>query len=71
MKMILSFYECEHQGDLDNYIDDLEESGAEILSDSIDYDDETGIVKIYVADKDNFLQKFRQTDSFNFSSLSD
>lgn len=70
MKKTISFYECEHYGDLDNYVNDLQQSGAEIISYALS-DEESGNVLISVPDNqfDAFLEKFKQTDSFGFSSL--
>ena len=72
MKTIIDFYECEHGGDMDNYIDDLYESGAVIVSSQLNFDEET--YKIVVdfekeEKKEKFLIKFKETDSFSFSSL--
>ena len=35
----IDFRECEHDGDLDNYIYDIKESGGTIINKEIDYDD--------------------------------
>lgn len=68
-EMTVYFHECEHEGDLDNYITDLQNSGASVLSSSCDSDEETGVVKIRVKDFNSFLTKFKETDSYGFSSL--
>lgn len=68
-EMTVHFYECEHDGDLDNYASDLRDSGAEILSTSCNSEAETGAIKIRVKDFDSFLTKFKETDSIGFSSL--
>jgi hypothetical protein len=61
---ILTFYECEHDGDLNNYLDDIVDCGGEILNKSIDYDSEMGIVQIKIDDL--FWSKFKKTESYEF-----
>lgn len=63
------FYECEHDGDLDNYANDLMESGATVVSSSCNHEAETGIIVIEVSDFASFINKFKETDSFGFSSI--
>lgn len=65
------FHECEHEGDLRNYQGDLRASGASILSSHCDSEQETGQIRIQVEDEKYaaFLEKFKQTDSYGFSSL--
>lgn len=65
------FTECEHYGDLENYTADLRRSGAIIISEELDQDNETAIVLIEVeADYyERFTEHFSDTDSFNFSNL--
>lgn len=64
--MTLEFYECEHNGDLDNYITDIEESGGKVISSELNYDREVGIVVIDVADDKVFMEKFSNTDAYGF-----
>lgn len=68
-EMTVYFHECEHEGDLNNYITDLREAGASILSSSCNSDAESGVVRIGVKDLASFLSKFKETDSYEFSSL--
>ena len=63
------FSECEHWNDLLNYEEDLQKSGAKILSASLNEDVEEGTVTIGVVDYKDFLVKFKKTDSFEFSHL--
>ena len=49
MKATIYFHECEHNSDLENYLNDLKDSGADILSSNLDYEEETAEVKIEVA----------------------
>jgi hypothetical protein len=68
-KHIISFSECEHYGDLDNYKDDLRYSGAIVLSSQINHDAEEGSVEVEIKDKKEFISKFKQTNSYGFSNL--
>ena len=67
------FTECEHAGDLDNYRSDLLASGAEVvrasLADCEDCEEGVIFIKVLKTEWDAFMAKFRQTDSFAFSSL--
>ena len=65
-KMTLYFSECEHNGDLQNYVTDVRNSGATIVESRCDTDQETGIVKIEVPDVEDFKTKFKETDSHGF-----
>ena len=69
MDMGLSFGECEHEGDMNTYIDDLHKSGASVLEYEIDEDEEEGTVQIVIDDLSEFLAKFRKTESFGFCNL--
>ena len=52
------FHECEHEGDLDNYIEDLHNSGATILNSDLNYEEETAEVEFAVEDIENFKIAF-------------
>ena len=69
MKHEIEFYECEHDGDLNNYISDLQESGASVIDSNINHEAEIGHVTIEVEDYEAFLEKFKETDSIDFSSI--
>jgi len=60
------FYECEHNGDLDNYKEDVRASGGDILNSGLDYEAETGWLKVRVEDKEAFMKKFAETDAYDF-----
>lgn len=62
----LSFGECEHDGDLDVYCVDLTKCGATIKSRSVMEDEEQGYVEIEVEDWNEFLVKFKETESYGF-----
>jgi hypothetical protein len=66
VKIKANFYECEHDGDLDNYIGDIVSSGGKIISSSVDSDEETGTVVFEVEDKPTFVEKFKQTNAWQF-----
>lgn len=63
-KIVLEFYECEHYGDLENYMDDIRACGGTIESSSIDIDSEIGVVECTVPD--DFERKFKTTNSYEF-----
>ena len=65
------FCECEHEGDLDAYVSDLQASGARVLSARCNgnYPSTSGTVEIHVDDFAAFLGKFSETEAFEFSSL--
>jgi len=44
-KHILTFYECEHYGDLDNYADDITACGGVIENKHLYYDEEIGVIE--------------------------
>jgi len=67
--MNVYFYECEHGGDLDNYANDLRESGANVLRASCNHETETGVIEIEINDKEKFMKAFSKTESFGYSSL--
>lgn len=68
MKTItLNFHECEHEGDLDYYLDDIREAGGNAVSWELNYEAETAEVKVEVEDVKEFLIKFKETDGCDFS----
>jgi len=64
----IEFYECEHEGDLDDYCHDLRKSGATIVGTSVNHRAEIGYVRFRVKDDDYeaFFAKFKQTDAYEF-----
>lgn len=64
MKTVLTFYECEHNGDLDNYISDIRDSGGHILQSKVDPEEEIGYV-LFEHDL-SFWKKFKETESHAF-----
>ncbi len=66
MKFFLRFYECEHQGDLNTYLDDVRASGGQVLQSQLSEDDEEGVAQIQVSDFSAFKAAFQKTDSADF-----
>ena len=68
MRKSIEFYECEHGGDLENYLSDMRDCGATIISSYVDSEDEIGYVT-YEVDEDNletFMDKFKDTEAYEF-----
>jgi adenine/guanine phosphoribosyltransferase-like PRPP-binding protein len=67
MKFCLTVGEVEHEGDLENVVDDITSSGGTILNSIINADAETA--EIYVEVKGNvsqFREEFKATESYGF-----
>ncbi len=64
----IDFRECEHDGDLDNYIYDIVESGGTVINKQIDYDEETAWVIVEADNKDDFFEKFEHTNAYDFTN---
>lgn len=62
----LSFYECEHDGDADNYRDDIRDSGGKITGTKLNYDAETCTIDVQVSNYNTFMKKFKKTDAYQF-----
>lgn len=63
------FYECEHYGDLDNYIIDIKKCNGKVIHYSVDYDNEIGLVVIEHDNLTMFLDEFKKTEAYQFSNL--
>ena len=63
----IHFGECEHEGDLNRYMEDLTQSGAHVILHELNYEAETAEVHVEIKDKKDFLTRFKQTDSIEFS----
>lgn len=63
------FSECEHQGDLDNYIEDIENCNGHVSDYIFDHDNETAECIVEVIDESIFLSEFENTDSYGFFHL--
>lgn len=71
MFLSIEFYECEHMDELDSCKLDLMRSGAVILDAILDEKDESAHVDVNVNNRSDFIQRFSQTESYEFSSLCD
>lgn len=66
IRSTISFYECEHQGDLNNILEDMRSCGAKIGYTRLDVDEETCTIEYEVEDMGEFINKFIETESYNF-----
>ena len=53
----LTFYECEHMGDLRNYVVDVASCGAQIVKSRVDSFVEEGYLEVEVADVAKFIEE--------------
>lgn len=67
----MSFYECEHEGDLDRYLRDLNRCGARVQNSSINFDAETAEVIIQIPDFAAFKSEWQKTESADFADSLD
>ena len=63
-KIILNFYECEHHGDLENYVSDVTASGGVIESQEVDTVEEVGTLEVSVPH--DFWDRFKTTNAYEF-----
>jgi hypothetical protein len=66
VRIKVTFSECEHDGDMENYADDIRACGGRIISTNVDHDAEEGTAVFEVDDKPAFVEKFKQTDAWGF-----
>jgi hypothetical protein len=66
MKFHLRFYECEHQGDLNTYLDDVRACGGNVLQSQLSEADEEGVAHIQVSDFPAFKDAFQKTETADF-----
>lgn len=69
MKKTILFTECEHSGDLANYLEDLELAGAKIISSEMAFDAEEAKVIVEIENIENFNTAFMVTDSYDFATI--
>ena len=62
------FSECEHQGDLDEYIKDIVASGGKVIDFRINTEEERAMVQVDILD-DDFAERFKKTNAYDFSNL--
>ena len=65
----LRFEECEHEGDMSNYVEDLIKSGAKVKNKNLDYEEECCEIIVEIDDYEAFYKKFERTFSFAFTHL--
>lgn len=63
-RILLSFYECEHNDDIAVYEEDIIESGGKIINSYVDTDLEQGLVIVEV--DDSFMKIFKKTQSYQY-----
>lgn len=71
MQITLRFRECEHEGDLEDYAQDVGRCGGSIVGSELNSDAETGALYVQFrneAEQSRFFDQFRHTDSFDFCS---
>jgi hypothetical protein len=67
MKITINFYECEHDGDLSSYINDIVLSGGKIKYSEPNFEAEIAEVIVEVDDITVFIDTFCETDACDFS----
>ena len=65
-RLSLSFYECEHNEDMEDYIYDIGSSGGIIIDQVLNEDAEYCTITFDIENKSDFITKFKKTDSFEF-----
>ena len=60
-----TFGECEHEGDMDNYVEELQRAGASVLSAVLNEDSESCIVEMRIASVE-VMQAVKSTDAWEF-----
>ena len=69
MEISITFSECEHDGDLENYKEDLRTSGAIVKRSRVNEEEETGEIIVEVEDRVAFFDKFKETEGYEFSNI--
>lgn len=62
------FVECEHEGDLNNYLHDIFDCGGIYVSSELNYDAEIAEVSIEVDNIPEFLKKYNETEASDFGN---
>ena len=66
-KYKIALCECEHNGDLDAYCDDIIYCGGTIEGAWLSEEDyEIGFIEFTVKDRESFLNKFKNTETYLF-----
>ena len=69
--LCMRFYECEHHGDLDDFVRELGQCGATVLESSLDEAAEEALVRIEVIDFPAFKAAWQATDAADFATSLD
>lgn len=69
MRKTILFTECENHNDLNNYVEDLELSGAKLILATLESDEEMGKVVVEVENIENFKTAFMVTDAYDFATI--
>lgn len=69
MRKTILFTECENHNDLNNYVEDLELSGAKLILATLESDEEMGKVVVKVENIENFKTAFMVTDAYDFATI--
>lgn len=62
----MTFNECEHSGDLENYADDVRRCGGRIVEEYLNEEAEIGRLTVEVADAERFINRMKGTESEGF-----
>jgi len=64
----LVFSECEHEGDIHNYAQDVRSAGGKVVGSKMcQYSYEQCEIRVEVVDKAKFFEKFKKTNAFEMS----
>jgi len=63
---VLVFGECEHDGDLEQYVSDINKSGGNCSSMSVNADEEVGFITVDAPSEVDFWMEFKKTTSYGF-----
>ena len=69
-KLGISFYECEHYGDVENCLQDIRSCGGKVIHSELNADSEYCHVTFEVENKEVFFARFVHTNSFDFCNWS-
>ena len=66
-RLRFTFSECEHSWDMENYNDELRKLGAYIIDAELNYKEEECTITIEVPDKQEFYDKFKESEIYGFA----
>lgn len=68
MRRTIFFRECEHEGDVDHYAEEVIAAGAKIIRTTLNEDAETCAMEVEVGNWEAFFEAFSKTDAGLFAS---